>query len=1099
MTLTQKAIGLSAIAIALSSAYTLAGSVTIASPTYTDSNASAHFVGEKPAKQLPHNPVQTASKMTQGLSEQPALNAQTSPSSSLCGTDTNNQNWHQLQVTNKHALSQNASKAQSRASTLSSAQVTQRNALIDQGEGEPGRYYIPVVVHVYGDEYNCDDAASTCLTEEKIIAGLNQTTEDFRGLNQFDGPIADEFKAIRANLDIEFVLAKLDPNGNPTNGIVRYETGAGYGHWADFNQAIADDSWDNFKYMNIYIQHDLYNNGATNNSGVAWYPEQGMSAAGTARVVYNGHYFGDNTNENFRSVFTHEFGHWLNLPHTFEGGSCSIHQAAFCEATGDNNCDTPQISLSSLQNNFPNCLGQATNTENFMHYSDNYAMYTQGQVNRMTAALHGPVRANLWSNSNLIDTGLVQLTSHVEHVWDGSGADYVPQGELLEQYTPLSATLGDIDHYEITIPQGTEAVAFYLDGFSEDPDLYVSKGSAPYKNGDTWIADFISFQATGTPELVAITSPASHQNYHTAIDAFSAYSNATFSIIAVDDSSLCEGCERIFLADDSLSGTQGETPLRYQFAIPTDAINTTVVLPGGYQGDPDLFVAINSAPTLEQYHCRPYMSARLSELCIFGADARGNTLEVMVDPFSDYSATLQVYYERQLDSTLPVAEANGGYYAAIDESIAFSSAGSTDFDGHIVSYLWDFGDGTNSVDANPTHSYHANGNYTATLTVTDNDNHTATDTAMVGIKIANVAPTVQLTHPDSAVTGASTPFSSAGSDDSDGRIVSYLWDFGDGMVSNAANPSHVFINAGQYSISLTVTDNEGLSTLDSSTVTILDPAPVPLMALTPIVNRTDWGVTQFNRSVYQNPLTIAGVTYDTGIGTHAYSELVYPLDGQYSTFTTTIGLDDEVGTNGSVVFQILLDDQLAFSSGTMTGGQSQQVQLAILGSKTLTLQVLDAGDGISWDHADWAAPTLSRALPLSLTYFPAESISSGWGTTQVNRSIAGNPLSIEQQIYSEGFGTHAISEMVFDLNAQYQRFSSIVGVDDEGNDGSSVSFEVYVDGVLAFDSGVLTLADGGRVIDIDVQGAHELKLIATDGGDGNYADHADWAEPRLVK
>ncbi|MCJ8273923.1 MAG: M43 family zinc metalloprotease, partial [Psychrosphaera sp.] len=338
----------------------------------------------------------------------------------------------------------------------------------------------------------------------------------------------------------------------------------GYGNDTGHDGQISGDAWDNFKYMNVYIMQDLYADGGTTNSGVAWYPQMSMSQAGLSRVVYNGDYLGTNTGENFRSVLTHEFGHWLNLPHVFDGDSCSVHQEAFCSNTGDSVCDTPQLSSSSIQNNAPNCMGKPTNTENFMHYSDNYAMYTQGQVERMTAALHGSARATLWSNSNLNAAGLNEYTSNADHPWDGSGVDTAPQGTVISEFTNLSAPKGAADNYMIDIPAGTEAVAFYLDGFTEDPDLYVSKGTAPSKNGADWVADYISFKSTGTPEMVAITGPSSTQTYHATVDAFSAYTNARLQVLSVDDPSLDPGYERVFLLEETgLAALKGSTPKTY--------------------------------------------------------------------------------------------------------------------------------------------------------------------------------------------------------------------------------------------------------------------------------------------------------------------------------------------------------------------------------------------------------------------------------------------------------------------------------------------------------------------------------------------------------
>ena len=657
----------------------------------------------------------------------------------ICGTDDNAQNWRELQKANTKALNDKSSIANQLLTQL----AKQQKDIKATGNGVAGRYYIPVVVHVYGNRYNCTNNGGMCLTDAEILEGINKTNEDFLGLNTQDGPIAPEFQAIRENLNIEFVLAKKDPSGNATSGIVRYGEKSGYGNGSGNDAQISADAWDNFKYMNIYLMQDLYADGSTNNSGVAWYPDLTMSQAGLSRVVYNGDYMSANTSENFRSVFTHEFGHWLNLPHTFDGDTCSVHQAAFCSFSGDNVCDTPQMSSSILQDNAPNCMGKPTNTENFMHYSDNYAMFTAGQVARMKAALHGPARATLWSNSNLIATGLEEYTSDAGHPWDGTGGDTPPTGTVLASWENLSAPKGDIDNYMVDIPQGTEAVAFYLDGFTEDPDLYVSKGQAPSKNGNDWVADYISFRGTGTPEMVSLTSPSSTETYHATVDAFSAYSNARLQVLGMEDPSLCNGCERVFaLEETGLQSAKGAAQKTYSVQVPADATKTVVVMPGGYQGDPDLYVSVNATPTTEVADCKPFSAPRLSEYCNLGAG--GGTVNIMIDPFLEYSgASVQVYYERPTGNTggvNPIANANGPYSAELPSSVSFSSAGSSDSDGTIVSYNWSFGDGNSSTDANPTHTYTTAGNYTATLTVTDNDGLASSATASVSITDIDTPP-----------------------------------------------------------------------------------------------------------------------------------------------------------------------------------------------------------------------------------------------------------------------------------------------------------------------------------------------------------------------
>ncbi|WMN59883.1 collagenase [Pseudoalteromonas xiamenensis] len=86
---------------------------------------------------------------------------------------------------------------------------------------------------------------------------------------------------------------------------------------------------------------------------------------------------------------------------------------------------------------------------------------------------------------------------------------------------------------------------------------------------------------------------------------------------------------------------------------------------------------------------------------------------------------------------------------------------------------------------------------------------------------SNQAPNAQINGPYEATAGQVIAFSSNGSNDPDGQITSYLWDFGDGTQSNEANPSHTFVGEGTYNVKLTVTDNQGLSSQVTTTAKVL--------------------------------------------------------------------------------------------------------------------------------------------------------------------------------------------------------------------------------------------------------------------------------------
>ncbi len=123
-----------------------------------------------------------------------------------------------------------------------------------------------------------------------------------------------------------------------------------------------------------------------------------------------------------------------------------------------------------------------------------------------------------------------------------------------------------------------------------------------------------------------------------------------------------------------------------------------------------------------------------------------------------------------------------------------------------------------------------------------------------------------------------------------------------------------------------------------------------------------WGQPHAGRSVDNNPLKIHGQEFRHGVGTHAMSEMHVDLHGAAERFVSMVGVDDEVSQKGTVTFEVWVDSKKVAESGRMeTGDAPKRLQADLHGAKRLSLLVGDCGDGISFDHADWAGAVLVLA------------------------------------------------------------------------------------------------------------------------------------------
>ncbi len=264
-------------------------------------------------------------------------------------------------------------------------------------DGEP--FIVSVVFHVIHN--NGPENISNAQIED-CIRVMN---EDFSASNAGAALVNSAFADIVADVGIEFRLARLDPEGNCTNGIVR--TVSPLTSQGGENLKQISPIWDRSKYLNVWVCATI----ASGAAGYAYYPGSVAGNFGLTNdgIVVRSNYVGSigTSTLNRSHVLTHEVGHWINLAHLW--GSTNQPGVEDNCNTDDGVEDTPNtIGWTSCSINGQSC-GSLDNVENFMEYAYCMRMFTEGQKQRLLASLTSGIaqRSNLWQEQTLIDTGVL--------------------------------------------------------------------------------------------------------------------------------------------------------------------------------------------------------------------------------------------------------------------------------------------------------------------------------------------------------------------------------------------------------------------------------------------------------------------------------------------------------------------------------------------------------------------------------------------------------------------------------------------------------------------------------------------------------------------
>jgi len=236
----------------------------------------------------------------------------------------------------------------------------------------------------------------------------------------------------------------------------------------------------------------------------------------------------------------------------------------------------------------------------------------------------------------------------------------------------------------------------------------------------------------------------------------------------------------------------------------------------------------------------------------------------------------------------------------------FDGFASYDPQGWPLTYTWNFGDGvTDGSGATVSHQFQTPGQYTVTLTVTDGANLSGRSTTVITVQ--NSEPPVAnlvVTSASLGVAPFSASFDPSLSYDPQGLPLTYAWDFGDGATSNQSGTmSHIFADAGQYNVTLTVTNSAGLSNAASVSINVLQ-APVPFFVSSQFSNAL---TENFNGRFSSSPNgPISSYQWDFGDQTSGSGSIVQHTYAAVGTYSVTLTVTDVTGASASITHQVVI-------------------------------------------------------------------------------------------------------------------------------------------------------------------------------------------------
>jgi parallel beta-helix repeat protein len=271
----------------------------------------------------------------------------------------------------------------------------------------------------------------------------------------------------------------------------------------------------------------------------------------------------------------------------------------------------------------------------------------------------------------------------------------------------------------------------------------------------------------------------------------------------------------------------------------------------------------------------------------------------------DEGLTDTAEFDIKINNRNPTAEAGINQVTNTNHAIEFDGSSSSDMDGKLKTFIWDFGDGAKDTGMKVSHAYKDDGQYTVTLTVTDDNGAEGVDTCLITVN--NVKPVAGFTvTPEEGNLSTIFKFTST-SYDTDGAITKYSWAFGDGIISDLSNPTHQYKAIGTYSIILYVQDDDSaLSDTFGLKVTVANQPPIAIAHASATTAKAGEEITFDARESYDPDGTIINYKWNFGDSGTAYGESVKHSYFAQGSYTVTLVILDDAQKQVSTTLEITI-------------------------------------------------------------------------------------------------------------------------------------------------------------------------------------------------